>query len=189
MIPTFERSPENAPNAPQQSTQNLPQAPGTGFVNGSWGYRDVAMFSTQGISGIGALTTLMLGGWNTAFMTPSAADCSNNQTSSLTTTNSYVLITFGIFFTVATIIQVGAHYHWRQDNQDAKNTNLKSLGDELEKNFQEFQVIIEKAESIRKQMGVLNQEPAKGIQMSLGEDRRRLPDDKILLQTDPSAKV
>ncbi len=153
----------------QQPTQNQPEAPVTGFCSGPWSYRDIAMFSTQGISGIGALATFALGGWNTAPTTPST-NISNNQPTSLTTTNSYVLIACGLLLTAATLVQVGAHYHWRQDVQNAKNVTFKSLGDELEKNFQEFQDIVEKTESIRKQIGSLNQEPIKKTQSPLAEE-------------------
>jgi len=144
-----------------QSAQTPPAA--AGFWGGSWGYRDIAMCSTQGLTGIGGLVNLVLGGWNTASNTSPVANASNNQPPSITTANSYVLLVCGVLFTGATLIQLASHYRWRLDHQNSKNVNSRSLGDDLEKNLQEFQVIVQKVEAINQQIKVLNPELNKNI--------------------------
>jgi hypothetical protein len=179
MYPVAASPQQNSSDGSQQSSQDQ-QA--TGFFSGSWGTRDIAMFSTQGISALGALATTVLGAWNTsASITPPA---NNSQPASLTTGNSYVLIGFGVLFGVATLIQAASHYHWRKDTQAAKNVDASSLPNKVGKNIQELQVIIEQAEEIRQKLGALNQAPTIAPHISPGGETKRLPDHKTLPQAD-----
>jgi hypothetical protein len=179
MYPVTASPQQNSSDGPQQSSQDQ-QA--TGFFSGSWGTRDVAMFSTQGISALGALANTVLGAWNTSATTTPPAN--NTQPSSLTTGNSYVLIGFGVLFGVATLIQVASHYHWRKDTQDAKNINFSSLANELEKDIQDFQVVVEKTEAMRQKIGALTRAPTIPAQIPPGAETKRFPDHKTIPKVD-----
>ena len=183
MQPVITINQHNFSDTAQAPQQNQTQEPSSGWFDG-WGYRDIAMFSGQGISGLGALVTYALGGLNTAAKTPPVTNTTTSPPSPLTTGNSYVLIGFGILFTIGTVIQIGTHYHWRNDRQNAKNKSLKSLGEELEKDLQDFQVIVERTEEIRKKIGAISQSPIIATQALPAEEKKPLPDHKTTPQVD-----
>src|ERR1700689_5352075 len=173
-------SPQQDPSDNSQDSSQDQQS--TGFFSGSWGFRDIIMFAGQALTGVGAAGTFSLGGVNTGPTVPPPVNGSG-----VSTANSYVAYGLGVLFSVATLLQARAHYHWRQDRQKAKNINFTSLANELEKDlkgFQELQAVVEKIEAVKqKKTGAPNQ-AAVGTQIPPGGEPKRLPDHKTLSQVD-----